>query len=81
MSINKETIGQRIRRLRESSKLSAQQLADSVNVSKSMIYHLEQDRHAPSLFTFMDIARALKVSLDYLAFGRVKHESIRDNYR
>lgn len=67
-----ETIGQRVRRLRKSAGMYQWQLAQKIHCAPVTITHLEGDKHGANMFTFIDIARALGVSLDYLAYG-VEH--------
>jgi transcriptional regulator with XRE-family HTH domain len=76
-----ESIGRRIRRMRQERGLTIQELADKVSVSYAMINSLELDRHAPNLFTVMDVAKVFNVSLDVLAYGEQHRVSVRDNYR
>ena len=63
-----ETLGQRIRRLREARGLSQVGLARRLNASTNAINLLEQDRISdPHWLRLVAIAEILEVSLDYLA--------------
>ena len=63
-----ETLGQRIRRLREAHGLSQVGLARRLDASTNAINLLEQDRISdPHWQRLVAIAEILEVSLDYLA--------------
>jgi transcriptional regulator with XRE-family HTH domain len=63
-----ETLGQRIRRLREAQGITQVALARSLNASTNAINLLEQDRISdPHWQRLIAIAEILEVSLDYLA--------------
>lgn len=64
-----ETIGERIRRVRKLRGISASELARRVRVTADTVLHMEKGNHSCNMFTFIDIAKQLNVSLDYLAFG------------
>lgn len=64
-----ETIGQRIRRARLARGLKIYELARLIRISASSLGHLELGNHNTNMYTFIDIAKQLGVSLDYLAFG------------
>lgn len=49
--------------------ISLREMARRVRVNRDTISHLEQGRHSTNMFTLIDIAKELRVSLDYLAFG------------
>jgi transcriptional regulator with XRE-family HTH domain len=67
--MNNETIGRRIARVRKLRGLSQRDLAKLVRVDYGAIGNLESGRHATNMFIFIDIAKALDVSCDYLAYG------------
>lgn len=67
--MNTETIGARVRRLRTERELSLSALAKTAQCTDSTIHHLELGQHGTNMFTFIEIANALGVSLDYLAHG------------
>lgn len=62
------TIATRMRELREARGLSLQELAIRAGIAKSHVWQIEQGKSAnPTIATTVGIARALGVSLDYLA--------------
>ena len=69
--MSNESIGARIRRLRKERGLRIVDLAKLVHSNETTIQQLERGTHATNMFTFIEIARALGVSLDYLAYGTI----------
>ena len=69
---NGETLGQRIKRVREQRGWSQGALAMRSKVSQSMVSMAESDDREPRTSTFVAIARALDVSLDWLATGEMR---------
>jgi transcriptional regulator with XRE-family HTH domain len=67
MSPEEETMGQRLKRLRQEKGLSQPALARLASVPIGTLRNWEQDRRVPLLDTAAAIARALGVSLDVLA--------------
>lgn len=62
------TIASRMREIREARGLSLQDVAERAGIAKSHVWQIEQGRSAnPTIATTVGIARALGVSLDYLA--------------
>lgn len=59
-------IGQRLRDLRKSKKLTQQNLADMVNVTKVSICCYEKGTRIPNLDTFIDLINVLETTPDYL---------------
>ena len=58
----------RMRELRDARGLSLQDVADRAGIAKSHVWQIEQGKSAnPTIATTVGIARALGVSLDYLA--------------
>ena len=64
-----EIVGQRLRVLRESVKLSQNKLAGMIGVRQSSINRYENGQSVPSVQTFRWYADYFDVSLDYI-FGR-----------
>lgn len=62
----KESMGQRLHRLRKSSGFSLMELGRLARVSDNTIYHLEHDLHIAKVDTAIQIARVFGVTLDYL---------------
>ena len=62
------SVATRMRELREARGLSLQEVASRAGVAKSHVWQIEQGRSRnPTITTTVGIARALGVSLDYLA--------------
>ena len=59
-------LGERLRILRESVKLSQVKMADLLGVKQSSINRYEQGQSAPSLETLVKYADYFDVSMDYL---------------
>jgi transcriptional regulator with XRE-family HTH domain len=66
---DKMTFGERLKYIRKRRRMSQDDLAERIGVSRQIIYQYEADMTDPRLFTFMCIADALNVSLDFLARG------------
>ena len=65
-------IGDRIRKYRELSRMTQEQLSESCSLSTGYIGHLERGTRAPSLETLVKISQILRVSLDDLVFGKTE---------
>lgn len=61
-----ETLGNRIKQLRKEKQLTQPQLADALNVSKSVISFWENDINEPKASYMVSLASFFKVSTDYL---------------
>lgn len=57
-------IGQKIKSRRESLKLSQEELAQKLNVTRSAISNWEIDRNYPDLQTLVHLSMELDMSLD-----------------
>lgn len=57
-----EAFGQTIKELRKAHKISQETLAETSNLDRSFISHLECGKKQPSLVTIFQLAKALKVS-------------------
>lgn len=64
------TIGQSIRKVRESKKYTQEDLAKKIGVSRQQVINWEADKANPSLVYFIAIADEFHLSLDAL-IGRV----------
>jgi transcriptional regulator with XRE-family HTH domain len=62
-----ETMGMRLKRLREEKGFTQETLAEAAGVPKFSLRNWEQDRRGMSLATAVRVADALGVSLDELA--------------
>ena len=65
-------LGERLRILRESVKLSQVKMADLLGVKQSSINRYEQGQSAPSLETLVKYADYFDVSMDYLYSSSVQ---------
>lgn len=65
-------IGDRIRKYRELSRMTQEQLSESCSLSTGYIGHLERGTRSPSLETLVKISQILRVSLDGLVFGKTE---------
>jgi transcriptional regulator with XRE-family HTH domain len=65
--MNGETLGRRMKRMREAARMSQPQLAEAACVPVSTLRQWEQGRRLPSLEGFFAIGDGLGVSLDELA--------------
>ncbi|MDD2979983.1 MAG: helix-turn-helix transcriptional regulator [Hespellia sp.] len=75
MAINYENLGERISKLRGNKKLSQEELASIINVTRETLARLETAKRKPSLDTIVEIANALEVSVDDLLVDSLKHSS------
>ena len=66
MYLNYQTIGKRIRLLRKQQHLSQLELAEMVDKSPTYISLVENGQKGPSLEMLVDVANALKVTMDVL---------------
>ncbi len=66
MYLNYQTIGKRIRLLRKQQHLSQMVLAEMVDKSPTYISLVENGKKGPSLEMLIDVANALKVTLDVI---------------
>lgn len=64
--MNKSKLGNRIRKSRKSCGLTADKLAEILNINPTFLRQIEGGRSLPSLPVFVSICNALKVSPDYL---------------
>jgi transcriptional regulator with XRE-family HTH domain len=62
-----ETMGARLKRLRESANMSQEALAREAGVSLGAVRNWEQDRRVPMLDAAARVAAALSITLDDLA--------------
>jgi transcriptional regulator with XRE-family HTH domain len=63
------TLGANIRRHRRAQQMRQKELAARSGVPQSMISAYELDKSVPSVPTLKSLAKALRVSLDDLAWG------------
>lgn len=60
---NAKTVGEKIKQIRETRKVSLEELAERSGMDVSMIEKIEQEKNVPSLAPLIKIARALGVRL------------------
>lgn len=70
-----ETIGQRIRKLRDGIPLTQQELSEKSGVPVATIKDIERKPRRPHNKTLRNLAQALNVTPTYLLFGQEKCES------
>ena len=75
MNLNYQTLGKRIRLLREQQRLSQLVLAEMVDKSPTYISLVENGQKGPSLETLIDVANALKVTMDVLLAEYLEHSA------
>lgn len=61
-----EKLGERLRDLRMSQKLSQTDLSKRIGVTNAMISAIENEERSPSLETLIKLANCFKTSSDYL---------------
>lgn len=64
-----QIIGERLKTLRESMKLSQQKVADMIGCPQTSVYRYETGNYTPSAETLLWYADYFDVSMDYI-FGR-----------
>ena len=69
IKMTNSSVGERIRSLRESRRLSRKDLAARAGLSAGYLYEIESGRRKFSAETLCRIAEALSVSCDYIMFG------------
>lgn len=70
-----ETLGTRLKQLRKELKLTQQQLADKVGVSKTSVIYWEKDENTPKHESLMLLSNALHSSPEWLLTGENKSSS------
>lgn len=76
------SFGTRITNLRKNLKLTQQELADKLGISRAALSHYEKDRRDPDSDTLIKLSEFFDVSIDYLLKGedyRSKAKEILDN--
>jgi transcriptional regulator with XRE-family HTH domain len=67
-----DSIGARIKYLREAKSWTQERLAQEAGVSKSFISEVENDRRNPSAEKLLSIASVLGASLDFIMTGKTE---------
>ncbi|MDA7028652.1 helix-turn-helix transcriptional regulator [Bacillus sp. CLL-7-23] len=68
-------LGDRLRELRESRKLTQDKLAEVLGISRGTYAHYEINKRKPDYDTLIQIAEFFEVTVDYL-LGKPKSESV-----
>ncbi|THF74687.1 helix-turn-helix domain-containing protein [Cohnella fermenti] len=68
-------IGDRIAELRDSKRLTQEQLSASLGISRAALSHYEKNRRQPDFDTLIKLANTFAVSVDYL-LGRTRRPEI-----
>lgn len=61
-----KTLGWKVQKLRKQKKLTQEELADQLNISRVYMGYIEQGRESPSLKLLMKIARKFDVKVEEL---------------
>ena len=64
-----ETLGVRLKQLRKENKITQQQLADAIGVSKTSVIYWEKDENMPKHESLMALAKILKTTPQWLFDG------------
>ncbi|PWB13374.1 peptidase S24 [Acinetobacter sp. AM] len=70
-----ETLGTRLKELRKNKKITQQQIADAIGVSKTSVIYWEKDDNLPKHESLMALAKVLSVSPAYLLNGDTNDKS------
>ena len=81
VTVNYESLGNKIRERRNFLKVTQENLANDINVSASFISDIENGRRKMSLETMIKISIALKTSLDYFVLDNVKDVKLKNNIK
>lgn len=66
--------GDRIRKMRKEHRLTQEQLADELGISREYLGKLETGKRGASIDILIQIAEIYQVSLDYLILGKVEKQ-------
>ena len=69
MQFDRTAYGKRIKRLRISTGLTQEQLAEKMNVTSTYIVKIENSKRTGSIEFSVELANCFGVSLDYLLLG------------
>lgn len=76
------SFGTRLTNLRKNLKLTQQELADKLGISRAALSHYEKDRRDPDSDTLIKLSDFFEVTIDYLLKGEdfhTKAKEIMDN--
>lgn len=63
-------VGSRVRLARKSRHMTLEQLAEAADTSMQFLFQVEKGEQSMTMLKFGKLAKALRVSSDYLLFGR-----------
>ena len=81
VTVNYESLGNKIRERRNFLKVTQENLANDINVSASFISDIENGRRKMSLETMIKISIALKTSLDYFVLDNFKDVKLKNKIK
>lgn len=65
-----ETLGERVKKLREAQGLTQRELAERIGTSSGLISFIERDKNKPSYEVIRRLSEVLGTSTDYLIYGK-----------
>lgn len=65
----KETIGERLKRIRKSKNLTLEDIEKEINISNAALSRIETGKTEPKASTLKALSIFLNISADYLLFG------------
>lgn len=71
-----ESIGKRIKEVRQQNKLSIEQIAKMLNISSSFVALIESGKRRMGLDTLIKFSKLFNISLDYLIFGDKRQDIV-----
>jgi len=74
----KDEIGKRITELRKSMNMTKKEFAKLIGISSQYLGRVEAGIHGLSLDSMMALCQATNVSADYILFGTVTDERLKD---
>jgi transcriptional regulator with XRE-family HTH domain len=74
--MDKEIVGKRVRRQRESLSLTRDQFAEQIAISPQFLAEIENGKKGMSAETLCKICERSEISADYLLFGRQSAGSV-----
>jgi transcriptional regulator with XRE-family HTH domain len=64
------TIGSRIELIRRNNNVSREECSDYLEISKKVLYNIENDISMPSVEVLVKLHNKFKVSIDYMLLGK-----------
>ncbi len=74
-----ETLGTRLKKIRRDKKMTQQQLADAIGVSKTSVIYWEKDENTPKHESLVLLAKTLNVTTEHLLYGFVNVDTWDNN--